>query len=178
MVVTRPCRTVPTALFNQVHTVSDILLVDGSTLSPSSHPAHADVEMKKEIYSPIKSASYMDELRQRLERVLSDQSTPKATSYLPVPASISNKGTLRRPTLIPPPKLKSTKSQVMNSTENIRRMTPQIKSPLSIGSTPLPRKHLQPMGALSYRTMHPLNHHSQQQMMSKSFILPSKREGQ
>jgi hypothetical protein len=124
--------------------------------------------------SPIKSASYMDELRQRLERVLND--SPQQFSR-PIQSSLRLKEPSRRPTLIPPPlKLKPTNSPYLNSTENLNN---QIKPPITVGSTPLPRKQLKSYGNLSYRTMNTTNHHEQQQQqpMSKSFIIPTKREG-
>jgi hypothetical protein len=101
----------------------------------------------------------MDELRQRLERVLNDPPQQNSTSYQPIQIKETNS----RPTLIPPPKLKSTNSQ--------------LKPPIAIGSTPLPRKQIPTFGNLSYRTMNTTNHHPHQQQMSKSFIIPSKQEG-
>ncbi|CAF4063189.1 unnamed protein product [Rotaria sp. Silwood2] len=127
--------------------------------------------------SPIKSASYMDELRQRLERVLNDSPQQSSTSYHPIQSSLHTKETIHRPTLIPSPKLKSTNLQCLNSTENLNKTNNQIKPPLTIGSTPLPRKQMQSFGSLSYRTINTTNRHHQQQM-SKSFIIPSKREDQ
>jgi hypothetical protein len=111
---------------------------------------HSNNEEDEEENSPIKSPSYMDELRQRLERVLNDPP-------------------LQHPTLIPPPKLKPINSSYLNSKN-------QIKPPMTIGSTPLPRKQIQSFGNLSYRTMNTNNRYPQQQM-SKSFIVPSKQEG-
>jgi hypothetical protein len=98
----------------------------------------------------------MDELRERLERVLNDPP-------------------LHRPTLIPPPKLKPINTSYLNSTENLHTKN-QIKPPMTIGSTPLPRKQIQSFGNLSYRTMNTNNRYPQQQM-SKSFIVPPKQEG-
>lgn len=98
----------------------------------------------------------MDELRERLERVL-------------------NEPPIHRPTLIPPPKLKPVNSSYLNSTENLQTKK-QIKPPMTIGSTPLPRKQIQTFGNLSYRTMNTNNRYPQQQM-SKSFIVPTKQEG-
>jgi hypothetical protein len=198
--------------------------------------------------SPIKSASYMDELRQRLERVLNDPPSPipsssspasshqssnptdrhsclpisksfrlptqsvpsliqSSISYHPTPISrvplkssqtqashpipSSTKAVIRGPTLITPPKLKSpTMPQCLSSTENLRtanhnhhyHQTP----PMTVGSTPLPRKQLQPFHIpdrnLSYRTPNTYGHQYQftngnHHQMSKSFIMPSKREG-
>ncbi len=114
--------------------------------------------------SPIKSASYMEELRQRLERVLNDPPQKSLTSS----NSIQIKEPSSRSTLIPPSKLKST--------ENLCQINSQIKPPITIGSTPLPRKQIQSFGNLSYRTMNTTDRHSQQQM-SKSFMIPSKQEG-
>jgi hypothetical protein len=94
----------------------------------------------------------MDELRLRLERVLNDPP--------PQYQSIQQKEIPQRPTLIPPPKLKAT----------------NLKPPITIGSTPLPRKQIPTYGNLSYRTMNTTNRNHQQQM-SKSFIIPSKQEG-
>jgi len=105
----------------------------------------------------------------------------------------STKGTIRGPTLITPPKLKSTtNSQCLSSTENLRTTNHQIP-PITIGSTPLPRKQLPSFQIndrnLSYRTTNNTNtyghqnhftsgnYHHQQQQMSKSFIMPSKRDG-
>jgi hypothetical protein len=93
----------------------------------------------------------MDELRQRLERVLNDPP-------------------IHRPTLIPPPKLKPINNCSYLNTKN------QIKPPMTIGSTPLPRKQIQSFENLSYRTMNTNNRYPPQQM-SKSFIVPSKQEG-
>ncbi len=132
---------------------------------PRIHPANDD----EEDHSPIKSASYMDELRQRLERVLNDSPQQSSISSPPIPI----KEPIHRPTLIPPPKLKLTNSFHLNSTENLH----QIKPPITIGSTPLPRKQIQSFANLSYRTMNTPHRHSQQQQMSKSFIIPSKHEG-
>ena len=95
--------------------------------------------------SPIKSASYMDELRQRLERVLSNSPEENSTSL---------------------------HQSKLNLTEDVR----QIKPPITIGSTPLPRKQMFSYGNLSYRTMNTCIRPPQQQM-SKSFIIPSKQEG-
>jgi len=116
--------------------------------TPIPHNQYHSINEDSDENSPIKSASYMDELRQRLERVLNDP---------PQQNSIS------RSTLIPPPKLKSTNNQ--------------IKPPITIGSTPLPRKQIPTFGNLSYRTMNTTNHHPHQQQMSKSFIISSKQEG-
>ena len=210
--------------------------------------------------APIKSASYMDELRQRLERVLNDPSSPvpsisssnsprppSACSSSPLPLErhsclpisksfrlpthtvpiqvqsaanhrssilsrvplkstgtpsiqsnhftpLSNKtSSLRGPALVVPPKFKPTPvSSCLSSTENLRSNPPAVSSPITIGSTPLPRKQLQPFQVpdrtLSYRTPssssstygyqhHFSNSHPHQQQMSKSFIMPTKREG-
>jgi hypothetical protein len=118
----------------------------------------------------------MDELRQRLERVLND--SPQQFSR-PIQSSLRLKEPTRRPTLIPPPlKLKPTNSPCLSSTENLNKLNNQIKPPMTVGSTPLPRKQIKPYGNLSYRTMNTTNHHEQQQQpMSKSFIIPTKREG-
>ncbi|CAF4427942.1 unnamed protein product, partial [Rotaria magnacalcarata] len=40
--------------------------------------------------SPIKSASYMDELRQRLERVLNDPPSPISSSSSPAPVQTTS----------------------------------------------------------------------------------------
>ena len=101
----------------------------------------------------------MDELRLRLERVLNDP----PVQY----QSIQQKEIPQRPTLIPPPKLKAT---------NLRKIDNHLKPPITIGSTPLPRKQIPTYGNLSYRTMNTTNRNHQQQM-SKSFIIPSKQEG-
>lgn len=170
--------------------------------------------------SPIKSASYMDELRQRLERVLNDPTSnasnssslperqptlaisksfrlppPQTSSQLTnssnlrsslvsrVPTKPSN---LRGPTLIVPPKVKPTTSisPCLNSTENLRLNNEPAQNPTMIGSTPLPRKQFQPTERnLSYRSSHQtysLNSSATpqpQQQMSKSFIIPTKRDG-
>lgn len=108
-----------------------------------------DEEKKIDEPSPIKSPSYMDELRQRLERVLHDQSQEKPTLSRAPPFSPN----------LPP------------STE-----TRRIKNPTTIGSTPLPRKQLTTVGNLSYRTINPPNRYPSSQM-SKSFTIPTKREG-
>ena len=126
---------------------------------PSNHEEQTDE-------SSIKSASYMDELRQRLERVLNDPLPP-------MKESMSRPATLISPP--PPPKFKPIKS----STDNLHqlKMNSSMKSPtMSIGSTPLPRKQMDNSSHFSYRT---INRHSsqQQQSMSKSFIIPSKQEG-
>ena len=253
-------------------------LVSTSTvLKRETHEADDDDdEEPNDENSPIKSASYMDELRQRLERVLSDPTspTPSSSSSSPSPAppvpatppplpsvqqSSSNvserysglpvsksfrlpmqpgpaqihpstayrpavfsrmplksnpstpthhliqpptKAHLRGPTLIIPPKLKSSAiSQCLSSTENLRSTDDTHQRhpsalPMTVGSTPLPRKQLQPYHILdrnlSYRTTHQSNqnqnnsygyHYSlsngthHQQQMSKSFIIPSKRDG-
>ncbi|CAF3675250.1 unnamed protein product [Rotaria socialis] len=125
--------------------------------------------------SPIKSASYMDELRQRLERVLNDTSQPCSTSCNSIQPVSNTKETVHRPTLMPPPKLKQINSQRLTSTENFHKINNQIKPPITIGSTPLPRKQIQLFGNLSYRTMN-TNTRQHQQQMSKSFIVSSKRE--
>ncbi|CAF4683661.1 unnamed protein product [Rotaria sp. Silwood1] len=125
--------------------------------------------------SPIKSASYMDELRQRLERVLNDSPQQSSTSYHPIQSSSHAKEAIHQPTLIPSPKLKSANSQCLNSTESLNKTNNQIISPSTSGSTPLPRKQMQSFGSLSYRTINPINRHSQQPM-SKSFIISTKRE--
>ena len=107
----------------------------------------------------------MDELRQRLERVLNDSPPIKEP--------------IHRPTLIPPPKLKLTSSSHLNSSENLHKINTnmnQIKPPITVGSTPLPRKQIQSYGNLSYRTMNTTNRYPQSQM-SKSFIIPMKSEG-
>ncbi|UJR30321.1 hypothetical protein I4U23_017858 [Adineta vaga] len=101
-------------------------------------------------------------------------------------------------TLISPPKLKSTPStQCLSSTENLRTMnTNHQTTSITIGSTPLPRKQLPAIQIsarnLSYRLTNSSNtsgyqsqftngnHYQQQQQqqqhMSKSFIMPSKRD--
>jgi hypothetical protein len=195
--------------------------------------------------SPIKSASYMDELRQRLERVLNDpisltstatitphplsptSSLPISKSFrlpvqstsIPMPSpSTSQRATmasrvplkasassfpsatlatskispLRAPTLIVPPKIKSnSNSSCLSSTENLRTNVDHHPTPISIGSTPLPRKQMPsltlPERNLSYRSSHgnqshTLSYHLSSGVpytssMSKSFILPSKRDG-
>ncbi|UJR16158.1 hypothetical protein I4U23_003068 [Adineta vaga] len=126
--------------------------------------------------SPIKSASYMDELRQRLERVL-NESSPQNSSSIQSPSQI--KEPVRRATLIPaPPKLKPTNIQCLDSVEPFNKKVNQIKSPTITASTPLPRKQIKAYGNLSYRTIDAINYqrHQQQQPMSKSFIIPTKRE--
>ena len=100
----------------------------------------------------------MDELRQRLERVLEDPATPMNQP----------KESHSRPTLIPPMKIKSINSPFWKSNEKSQQT--------SVGSTPLPRKQIQVAGSLSYRTLSTINRHPQQQQMSQSFIVPSKRE--
>ncbi|CAF1006284.1 unnamed protein product [Adineta steineri] len=123
---------------------------------------------------PIKSASYMDELRERLERVLND--TPQQCSS-PIHSSLQMKEPTRRPTLLPAvPKLKSINSQDLKPSEALNKINNQLKSSLTIGSTPLPRKQIKPSGTLSYRTMDTVNHYHHQQSMSKSFSIPTKRE--
>jgi hypothetical protein len=102
------------------------------------------------------------------------------------------KGTSRGPTLITPPRLKpTTHTQCLSSTENLRTTNNTNPIPaITVGSTPLPRKQLPsiqiPNRNLSYRTTnnsttsgyqsHYTNGNYQQQM-SKSFIMPSKRDG-
>jgi len=189
--------------------------------------------------SPIKSASYMDELRQRLERVVNNPPSPHPSStsissipverhsclpvsksfrlpIQPAPAQVQSsigyrlpgpsrvplkstlstsktpltKGSIRGPTLITPPKLKSTtNSQCLSSTENLRSAHQTIPA-ITIGSTPLPRKQLPSISVadrnLSYRspstTTNPYGHQyhftngNHHQQMSKSFIMPSKRD--
>ena len=199
----------------------------------------------------------MDELRQRLERVLNDSPSPIPSSSSPAPSqqsSIPNerhsclpvsksfrlpiqpiptqvqssagyrppagsrvplksstsslhsqsshlmppiaKGTIRGPTLITPPRLKSTTNpQCLSSTENLRTTNHHHQQPappaaISVGSTPLPRKQLPSFQMtdrnLSYRTTNSTNPYGHQyhysngnnhQQMSKSFIMPSKRDG-
>ncbi len=193
----------------------------------------------------------MDELRQRLERVLNDSPSPNPSSSSPAPSqqssipierhsclpvsksfrlpiqpiptqvqssigyrpiavvsrvplkstssslqtnhliSSSTKGIIRGPTLITPPKLKSTtNSQCLSSTENLRTINHQTP-PITVGSTPLPRKQLPSFQIndrnLSYRTTNNMNTYKyqnnftngnyHQQQMSKSFIMPSKQDG-
>lgn len=115
--------------------------------------------------SPIKSASYMDELRQQLERVLSN------------PLPITKELTPRPVTMIPPPPPKF-KSSYVNSTENLHLMKKPhgIKSSMTIGSTPLPRKQMESYGNFSYRTINPLTRRPSQSM-NRSFIIPSKEQG-
>lgn len=114
--------------------------------------------------SPIKSASYMDELRQRLERVVND----------PPSASLQNNTLARRPTLMVSPKLKSS----LESTDHLRRQ----KTTITLGSTPLPRKQFPSIGSHSYRTANFASSSSRQPSqstaMSKSFIIPTKRAGE
>ena len=100
----------------------------------------------------------MDELRQQLERVLND----------PLPIT-------KESTMIPPQKLKSS---YVNSTENLHQMKKHhgIKSSMTIGSTPLPRKQMENYGNFSYRTINPLTRRPSQQM-SQSFIISSKEQG-
>jgi hypothetical protein len=105
----------------------------------------------------------MDELRERLERVVNDP----PQQYHSIQSSIQPKEIHHRSRLIPPPKIKST---------NLQKIDNQLKPPITIGSTPLPRKQIQTFGNLSYRTMNTPNRYHQQQM-SKSFIIPSKLEG-
>jgi hypothetical protein len=112
----------------------------------------------------------MDELRERLERVLNDP----PPQYHPIQSSLPIKGAIRGPTLISPSKLTSTNSQCLNSRENFNK---QLKAPLTMGSTPLPRKQIQSFGNLSYRTINTSTRHHEQQQMSKSFMIPTKREG-
>ncbi|CAM4783735.1 unnamed protein product [Rotaria magnacalcarata] len=126
--------------------------------------------------SPIKSASYMDELRQRLERVLNDTPQPSSTSHNSIQSASNTRETVHRPALIPPPKLKQMNSQCLTSTENLHKINNPIKPPITTGSTPLPRKQTQLFASLSYRTMN-TNTRQHQQQMSKSFIISSKREG-
>ncbi|CAF1213571.1 unnamed protein product [Rotaria sp. Silwood1] len=247
---------------------SCISILTTSTLASNEHNnEHVEVDDNDE-NSPIKSASYMDELRQRLERVLNDspssiqsssspqtslqqtsipierhsclpvsksfrfpiQSVPiqvqSSSIYRPTPVSrfplksptpsslqtqtnhsisSSTKGTIRGPTLITPPKLKSNiTTQCLSSTENLRTTNTnntnhQTLSTITttVGSTPLPRKQLPSLQILdrnlSYRTANNTNtygyqyhftngnhHHQQQQQqqqqMSKSFIMPTKRD--
>ena len=113
--------------------------------------------------SPIKSASYMDELRQRLERVVND----------PPSASLPSNSIAHRPTLMVSPKLKSS----LESTDQLRRQ----KATITLGSTPLPRKQFPSIGSHSYRTANfssSSRQPSQSTPMSKSFIIPSKRDGE
>jgi hypothetical protein len=237
-------------------------LVSTSTLVNDENNKHEDENDDNDENSPIKSASYMDELRQRLERVLNDPSSPIPSSssspapsqqssipierhsclpvsksfrlpIQPVPTQVQSsagyrptvisrvppkstssslqtqtnhlippltKTTIRGATLITPPKLKSTiNSQCLSSTENLRtthnNTNPQIP-PMTVGSTPLPRKQLPSFQItdrnLSYRTTNHMNTYGyqnhfingnyqqqqqQQQQMSKSFVMPSKRDG-
>jgi hypothetical protein len=227
-------------------------IVSTSTLvNDENNNNHEDEYEDNDENAPIKSASYMDELRQRLERVLNDPPSPIPSSSSPTPAQHSSilnerhsclpvsksyrlpiqpvptqvqssagyhpivvsrvplkstssslptnhfippipKGTIRGPTLITPPKLKSTtNSQCLSSTENLRTITNHSTPPMTVGSTPLPRKQLPSLHItdrnLSYRTTnnntygyqyHFTNGNTpQQQQMSKSFIMPSKRDG-
>ncbi|CAF3850274.1 unnamed protein product [Adineta steineri] len=120
--------------------------------------------------------------------------SPKSTSTNYSIPSIT-KGINRGPTLISPPKLKPTpSSQYLSSTENLRINTSNHQTPsITIGSTPLPRKQLPslqiPQKNLSYRTakssttseyqshsINGTNNHQYHQQMSKSFIMPSKRD--
>lgn len=226
---------------------SSAATVNRSTNSQSSPPTREDEDQNDE-NSPIKSASYMDELRQRLERVLNDPSSPAPSSNSPLPPErhsclpisksfrlpthtvptqvqssashrpsilsrvplkssgspssqlshftppLSKISNLRGPALIIPPKFKPTpvSSSCLSSTENLRSNHLPVSSPITMGSTPLPRKQLQPFlvpdRTLSYRTTNPSSSpygyqchfsssHPHQQQMSKSFIMPTKREG-
>jgi hypothetical protein len=119
----------------------------------------------------------MDELRQRLERVLSDQTQSTSNSQHTVHSSAVNKGTLRRPILLASPKLTASDCLNAQSVEHSYAMKPSTKSTVLIGSTPLPRKQLQSIGTQSYRTIGPFVRQHQSQQMSKSFILSSKRDG-
>ncbi|CAF0763768.1 unnamed protein product [Rotaria sordida] len=251
-------------------------ILTASTLADNEqNNEHEEVDNNDE-NSPIKSASYMDELRQRLERVLNDPPSPILSSsspqtslqqtsipierhsclpisksfrlpiqsvpiqvqsssiYRPTPVSrfplkstttplsssslqtqtnhsisSSTKGTIRGPTLITPPKLKSNiNTHCLSSTENLRTTNTNntnypTTSTITVGSTPLPRKQLPSLQIsdrnLSYRTTNNANtygyqyhftngnyhhHHQQQQQqqqqqlqqMSKSFIMPTKRD--
>ena len=157
--------------FIQLELVRHYFLSKSSFISLVIHAANDNEN------SSIKSASYMDELRQRLERVLNDAPHQTLTSYHRSHSSSHNpKGIINRSTLIPPPQFKPTNSQCLNSTENLRQKPNEVKASMIIGSTPLPRKQIQSFGNLSYRTMNATNRHRQSQM-SKSFIVSSKREG-
>lgn len=127
-----------------------------------------------------------------LRAPLKSTSLQTPTNHL-IPPSI--KGNIRGPTLITPPKLKSTtKLQCLSSTENLRTINHQPPPPpISVGSTPLPRKQLPSFQIndrnLSYRTTTTNNNsygyqnhftngnYQQQPQMSKSFFMPSKRDG-
>ena len=245
--------------FSQVHFSLFVSDSASTLINDENNGDHNDNDEN----SPIKSASYMDELRQRLERVLNDPpppipstSSPTPSQTIPIPierqsclpvsksfrlpiqplpiqvqssagyrpavasrlpmkptssslqTSTNNllspppptptKGTIRGPTSITPIKFKSTtNSQCLSSTENLRSTTshqpppPPPPPPMTIGSTPLPRKHLPTFHTSdrnsSYRTSngtHTYSGHQYQftngnhsQQMSKSFIMPSKREG-
>ena len=115
----------------------------------------------------------MDELRQRLERVLNDPPPPPSimSNYSP-----STKGMIRRPMLISSPKLKPVPSSSLHPMDQTRSIKPTI----SLGSTPLPRKQMQNLGSQSYRTINSSSRPTflpPTSQMSKSFIIPSKRDG-
>lgn len=129
--------------------------------------------------SPIKSASYMDELRQRLERVLNDQPVLNSAPYSPIPPLIPTpKSNLRRPILTASPKLKPAAPPSTHSPDPTGAVKTQIRPGVTLGSTPLPRKQLATVGSQSYRTINASNHSPYlcpSPQMSKSFIIPSKR---
>ena len=137
------------------------------------------------------SASHRPSILSRVPLKSSGSPSGQVGHFTPPPSKISN---LRGPTLIIPPKFKPTpvSSSCLSSTENLRSNHLPVSSPITIGSTPLPRKQLQPFQVpdrtLSYRTTNPSsspygyqyhfsNGHPHQQQMSKSFIMPTKREG-
>ncbi|CAM4746578.1 unnamed protein product [Rotaria magnacalcarata] len=238
-------------------------LLSTSTLTDNEHSNEREQDENNDENSPIKSASYMDELRQRLERVLNDPPSPISTSSSPAPVQTTSnpierhsclpvsksfrlpiqsvpiqvqssagyrptaiarfplkttstsslqtqttnhliapltKGTIRGPTLITPPKLKSAiPTQCLSSTENLRttnthHSTPSSTTATTVGSTPLPRKqipslqisdrnssyrtsnHTSPYGYQYHFTNGNYHHQQQQQQMSKSFIMPTKRD--
>ena len=141
-----------------------------------------DDEANEIAKSPIKSASYMDELRQRLERVLNEssaQNPPSTQSSSSSLTQVKQQPISRRPTLIPPPtKLKPTNIQSLDPIEPSKsKKVNQIKSPVITASTPLPRKQIKAYGNLSYRTIDTINYQQQQPPMSKSFSISTKREG-
>lgn len=180
----------------------------------------------------------MDELRQRLERVLNDSNStsnlpsltnvqksnssldrlnsgsilktvrpqnpiqssgigrPPILSRVPtksIPSTSKNLPTSRTNSLITPPKLKSTiptANVCLSSTENLRNHHEheihQNLLPLTVGSTPLPRKQIhinernssyRTSNAHSFSQTNTLPNPNHVQNMSKSFILTTKREG-
>jgi hypothetical protein len=171
--------------------------------SSISTERHSCLPVSKSFRLPIQpvpthvqsSAGYRSAAVSRVPLKPTSSSLQPPTNHLIPPAT---KGIIRGPTLITPPKLKTTtNTQYLSSTENLRTTNNNThhQIPLiTVGSTPLPRKQLPAFNISdrnsSYRTTNNANTYGyqyhftngnhqqqQQQQMSKSFIMPTKRDG-